>query len=452
MSQLTFIDRGGSGSALLRFGNSRDPDTAYAFYPSEWSFGGDVWFGPLISSTPVTGSYDFLTIAHEIGHALGLKHGHESDGERTAVLPGSRDSSEYSIMTYRSYVGHDLRASPFLTAKNGSFAQSLMRSDIAAIQALYGANFAAESGDTTYSFSETTGQFFVNGISRGTLAANKIFRTIWDGGGRDTYDFSNFSGGTTIDLSPGNGSILDRNLLAELDFRDANNRASANVYNAWLYKGDTRSLIENARGGAGADLIVGNQADNFLWGNGGADTLIGAAGDDNLFGGNGDDDLAGGAGSDWLDGGAGTNSVRFAFAQSSYRLSLTATANLTVRGVGEALSEGIDTLVNVTFVWFQSVRVTFASLLQSLANVPPTDLVLTGGSVIENAPAGTAVGRIHAVDPTVGETFRYELLSATSGLPYDARSGSMRRRERFRSQKVRQSTLSARRSTPWSLV
>ncbi|MFL5160932.1 MAG: hypothetical protein ACJ8CZ_00610, partial [Microvirga sp.] len=67
----------------------------------------------------------------------------------------------------------------------------------------------------------------------------------------------------------------------------------------------SRSLIENAVGGAGRDNILGNAANNTLTGNAGDDTLVGAGGNDTLLGGNGADHLRGGAGADYLDGGAG---------------------------------------------------------------------------------------------------------------------------------------------------
>uniref|UniRef100_UPI00195366F3 M10 family metallopeptidase C-terminal domain-containing protein n=1 Tax=Streptococcus pneumoniae TaxID=1313 RepID=UPI00195366F3 len=65
--------------------------------------------------------------------------------------------------------------------------------DIAAIQAMYGANFATHAENTVYSFSPTTGEEFINGVGQGEPGANRVFLTIWDGGGNDTYDFSNYT-------------------------------------------------------------------------------------------------------------------------------------------------------------------------------------------------------------------------------------------------------------------
>jgi Ca2+-binding RTX toxin-like protein len=41
-----------------------------------------------------------------------------------------------------------------------------------------------------------------------------------------------------------------------------------------LYNNDSRSLIENATGGAGNDIFVGNTANNVLDGGAGSDTVI----------------------------------------------------------------------------------------------------------------------------------------------------------------------------------
>lgn len=90
--------------------------------------------------------------------------------------------------------------------------------------------------------------------------------------------------------------------MAKLHY-DGSKVAIGNIANALQYQGDTRSLIENAKGGAGNDAITGNAAANALWGNGGNDRLIGGDGNDNL---------AGGAGADRLDGGNGTDLANYA--------------------------------------------------------------------------------------------------------------------------------------------
>ena len=136
-------------------------------------------------NSPTIGNYQYVTFLHEIGHALGLKHGHETSGP--GAVPFEMDSMEFTIMTYRSWVGKPLDYG--YANETWGYAQSLMMLDIAAIQRLYGADFETESGDTTYTFSTTTGEMFIDGFGVGTPGGNRIFRTIWDGDGTDTYRF-----------------------------------------------------------------------------------------------------------------------------------------------------------------------------------------------------------------------------------------------------------------------
>ena len=152
---------------------------------------------------------------HEFGHTLGLKHGHANDrpGPTEDLLPAALNSMEFSVMTYHRYVGD---TAPFNDTEEGSFAQSLMMLDIAAIQYMYGANFNSNAGNTVYTFSTTTGEMFIDGVGQGTPQANRIFRTIWDGNGVDTYDLSNYSANLQIDLAPGGSSVFDPNQLALL--------------------------------------------------------------------------------------------------------------------------------------------------------------------------------------------------------------------------------------------
>lgn len=279
------------GGGDLRLANTTTPDpgstTAYAFFPSNSARGGDIWFvtGFFDYSSPVLGSYAYLTFFHEIGHALGLKHGHEATGGNAAVLPTNFDSLEFSVMTYRTYVNAPLTG---YTAPDGSYPQTFMIADIAGLQQLYGADFTANAGNTTYTFDPNTGQTLIDGVSQGqprsnaNTAVNIIFRTIWDGNGVDTYDFSGY-GATRqllIDLTPGGWTDVDADSTFQAAFLGNGNYARGQVFNALQFQGDARSLIENAIGGAGNDSIIGNAADNRLDGGGGADTLRGGLGND----------------------------------------------------------------------------------------------------------------------------------------------------------------------------
>jgi hypothetical protein len=149
--------------------------------------------------------------------------------------------------------------------------QTYMQDDIAALQYLYGANYGYLNGNTTYQFSTTTGQMFINGAGQGAPTANIIYRTVWDGGGTDTYDLSNYSTSLLLDLRPGNFSNFGMQLANNRAYSGGVNYAPGNVANALLHNGNTASLIENAIGGSGNDIFIGNAANNHFWGNGGTD-------------------------------------------------------------------------------------------------------------------------------------------------------------------------------------
>ncbi|MCA0919823.1 M10 family metallopeptidase [Pseudooceanicola nanhaiensis] len=287
----------GTGNATIRVANSSDPSTAYAFYPSTSIYGGDSFMGPS-GDLPDAGDYDWFTILHEMGHSLGLKHGHETG--TYGALPTNEDSLEWSIMTYRTYIGGHTN---FVTFGATSAPQTYMRNDIAALQYMYGADFSTNSGNTVYSWAPGSGDTYING-SLAIDTFDRIFITIWDGGGTDTYDFSAYSVGVNVDLTPGSGSIADPSQRANLG---DGHTASHSIYNAYLYQGNTASLIENVEGGSGNDTILGNQAANVLDGNAGDDSILGGSGSDTLYGKAGDDTLRGEGGADYVSGGTGND-------------------------------------------------------------------------------------------------------------------------------------------------
>ncbi|TFF19108.1 protease [Jiella endophytica] len=300
--------------AVLRFAMTDESSTAHGYYPSTAEEGGDSWYNNTGTTydNPVLGNYAYDTFAHEIGHTLGLAHGHDT-GNVYGALPYATDSNEYSIMTYRDHVGDEIDYSENETWGNP---QSYMMYDIAALQYMYGADFSATgnvwSGNSVYTFSTTTGEMFINGVGQGTPGGNRILRTVWDGNGTDTYDLSNYTTDLSLDLRPGEWSTFSEDQLADLDGGSrSTNLARGNLANALLYDGDLRSLIENATGGSGNDKIVGNVADNVLSGNGGGDNIRGGDGDDTILGGAGNDILFGEAGADRINGGIGYDQASY---------------------------------------------------------------------------------------------------------------------------------------------
>ena len=285
VANLTFTELADetAGTADLRLAMSDETSTGWAYLPHAHPKGGDSWFNNSKGywDNPVIGTYAWMGFLHELGHAMGLKHPHETDGFGT--MSAAYDSQEFTVMSYRAYAG---QAGFGYGNESNGFAQTLMMYDIAALQHLYGANFGHQAGDTTYRWNPASGELSIDGAGQGTPGANRVFMTVWDGGGEDRYDFSLYTGDLTVSLAPGSWSTIGASQLAYLG---GGVYARGNIANAMLYNGDTRSLIENATGGAGNDSITGNDAVNKLDGGAGNDVLDGAAGADILTGGSGDD-------------------------------------------------------------------------------------------------------------------------------------------------------------------
>lgn len=290
----------------LRFAKSSDPSTAWAYYPSSSTKGGDVWIGPSSNyNNMAEGTYGFQTLLHEIGHALGLSHTHDGTAAASSI-----DWTGYSVMSYRSYEG-----APLSGYTQGYYPTTPMINDIKAIQYMYGANATYNSGDTTYSW--TTGA--------------SILETIWDAGGTDTIDWSNQTSDAVIDLNSG--------VWNELGPRYISN------YSQWPYTYEDRTLmiaedtvIENAIGGAGDDTITGNSADNVLTGGAGDDALTGGSGGDRFV-------FASGFGNDTIsDFAVGTDTLDFtSYGYTTYAQVVSNVSFADVSG-SAVLTIGSDTL------------------------------------------------------------------------------------------------------------
>lgn len=142
----------------IRFTFIVDPASSttwgWSYFPSQADLAGDVWANSDVASDDWSvGSYNFASLLHEIGHALGLKHPFE-DGD---TLPASQDSSQYSVMSYTEHPHSVYRqvtedADGYHWTYENVQPKTPMLYDIAAIQYLYGANMAYHTGDDTYSF------------------------------------------------------------------------------------------------------------------------------------------------------------------------------------------------------------------------------------------------------------------------------------------------------------
>jgi serralysin len=262
----------------LRFTETGNADYAHAYLPFSSSVrSGDVWFSNRYwnpGGDPVTrGSYEYMTIIHEVGHALGLKHSFER-GSSGVRLPAQYDNYLWTVMSYtaRAGAGQDVWALFHPT--------TLMYLDLVALQKMYGKPTDANVGDTEYLYRET----------------RTYWETVSDSSGRDTVIYDSTSRGGLIDLSNQDFSRMGKAVL----FSDG-----TRTFDTIRFGPST--VIENATGGAGDDQLIGNKSRNELIGNDGGDRLDGGSNDDTLQAGRGADTLEGGIGNDTLIGGPGSD-------------------------------------------------------------------------------------------------------------------------------------------------
>ena len=401
------IEFGGTNGADIRLAQSSAANpTAYAYYPDS-NEGGDVWFGTQYNyRSPTLGTYEYLTHIHEIGHALGLKHSHETEGVANVGVPAAHDALEYTVMSYHSYVGGTTTG---YTNETYGFPTTFMMNDIRALQEMYGADFTTRSGNTVYAWNPSTGECSIDGVGQGRpggtgagAAANVVFMTVWDGGGNDTYDFSSYSTALTVNLNPGACSIMGS---AQLAYLGNGQYAHGSVYNAYLFNGDARSYIENASGGSGGDALVGNAVGNRLDGGAGADTLTGGGGDDTFVFGAGDGaDIV----TDFVAGSGTVDEIDLSML-SGFDSLADVLAVATQNGANTVLSfaAGLTlTLQNVSRSSLSADDFIFAPGAAADANQAPTSIALSNASIQENIVGGV-IGTLAVSDPDGNAAFAF---------------------------------------------
>jgi len=283
-------------------------------FPDSNASAADIWIAPAYDKFGGWSVYDynFEHLMHEIGHGLGLKHpgNYNADGSGSdgPYLPANLDSTTYTIMSYNlsKYDFWDTSLQKYILVPH----QTPMVYDIQAIQYLYGANNNYHTGNDTYIFDPS----------------KPFYMSIWDAGGIDTIDVSDFKTNCTIDLTPGHYSSLLYN----------NQGTGSDGTGAYLYDGINNlgiafgAIIENVTAGSGNDTIIGNSANNII---------------------------NGGAGNDTIYGGTGIDTIVFNGKEANYTITLFGTGFSTKDNVG---SDGSDTVLNAAILQFTDHTLTFA--------------------------------------------------------------------------------------------
>ncbi|WP_291841604.1 cadherin domain-containing protein [Maricaulis sp.] len=245
--------------------------------------------------------YSFQTYIHEIGHALGLGHGGPYDGSADYAIDAIylNDSWQATVMSYFSQ-----NENTYVDADFG-YVVGPQVADIIAVLDMYGGSTSTRGGNTVYGYNSTAG----NVIFDATAFSNPVSFTIFDTGGIDTLDYSGSSSNQIFDLR--------EQAYSSLNGRDGN---------IGIARG---TVIENAIGGSGNDIFVGNSADNTITGNGGADRYYASGG------------------SDVFNGGSGNDTIVFSGASTDYTISTNGSGNTVVTDNRAGSPDGVVELISV---------------------------------------------------------------------------------------------------------
>lgn len=268
LDSLSSNTSGVSSTYVLGSGSTVTYWDAYGVYDVDWF--------------TIDGSQDVTSrtqlILHEIGHALGLDHPFDDDGN--PKFDSKYENNHYSTMSYtpdpKSYRDPD----------GYGYNDVMMLFDVLALQDIWGTASYLD-GDTTYTGPRTDN-----------------VDVIWDTGGIDILDATARSNNVTLDLREGRFSTFG-------SYEDVAIAYDTNIERAFGGSGDDKILgnaLKNVlKGFDGADKIKGFAKGDRIVGGTGDDKLIGGGGHDKLFGGPGDDILRGGLGNDKLRGGPGAD-------------------------------------------------------------------------------------------------------------------------------------------------
>src|SRR5262249_20897384 len=150
------------------------PDQTYFTAYGSYNISAPVWSPTYL----VQGGYSFVTFIHELGHALGLAHPHDGGTEPDASLfpgvSGPHDTGDFGLnhgIWPTMGVNDGWDQVPAVSYAYG-WQGTPMAFDIAALQAIYGANTTFHNSDNGYSLPKING-------------SGTFWSCIWDTGGVD---------------------------------------------------------------------------------------------------------------------------------------------------------------------------------------------------------------------------------------------------------------------------
>jgi len=376
--QFTQTADNASTAGTLRLGFSYSHSwgnfVGWTYYPYSSPSGGDVWLDPagsdfiggysagsFANSSFLDGSYAYYTLLHELGHSIGLKHPFDgsTDGGGPSLTGTSNagwDSRVFTLMSYTTLSDH----SDAIGFTYNPTTPMLL--DIEAIQAVYGANYAYNAGNTVYAFNDNPGQYY--------------FQTIWDGGGTNTIAYSG-THAVTVDLREGYGSTIGNPVYAYT----ASNATAYTVHNVWIAYGAKIQV---------ADLSSCNAA-YTITANDYGDKLICGAGSGTVNGGNGGDTVVVGSGPETIVCGTGTDTIVFDHARASYSISY-ASGVFHVSG-----PNGAETISGAETFTFSDMSLSSAQL-----QIVTNPIALTSpGQTIHTTPANDLVTGLAGINTVV---------------------------------------------------